>query len=329
TGLIEGYVKYSNIFDEPLSLQAGRFQMAYGNGRFIHTSPWNYHERTFDGARASYNPDNFSIDLFYTTHTNSHEYKLNARPGDYPYPAEDYDGYEIFGLWGKSMISDKSELNLFAFRESNSEVGESGEALIDQTTFGTSYYGRYGKLSTDLDFGYQIGTRDDMDVAAYLASFKLAYQFEPVKVHAGTDWHSGTAPDDLLEENNTFDNYIAAKHRFFGNMDYFTAARGLYNGLGVNDYYAGLTFGGKKTDWMFMANFHYFMSNQESASGESAYGQEIDLVLRYNVTRGVFVEWGGGVFFQGELMKKFYELPGDTVREDLGFMSYLRTVFNI
>lgn len=339
--MIQGYVKFDNIFNAPLSAQVGRFQMNYGTGRFISNSFWNYHERAFDGVRFGLKQDKWMIDLF-----RLNERKISANtgqmlaavPGNWPTDSiSDYDALCITGLYTRFDLTDKSKLDLTMYAENDFtdiEVtdadGTTTQNALGRYTFALSYFGNYGALATTLEGAYQLGDDKGKDIAAYLAALELSYNFKPLQIKGGLEMHSGTAHDEN-EKNNTYNNRLGAKHKFMGLMDYFVN-KAPYNGAGVNDFYLGLVYGGKKSDWMFTLMGHMFTTNATTASDETAYGQEIDVTVRYNVTKGVFFEWGSGIFMQGEYMKDAYSYKeGNEVmyREDMGTTMYLRTVVKL
>lgn len=323
--IMQGYVEFLKVFNLPLSIQAGRFQMQYGSERFIGRSLWHYQERAFDGARAIYNDDGFNADIFYIIHTNSADYLLKVFPGQYGYPAPDDEGYRMYGFWTEKSFA-KHQIGLFGFNEDDNKTD------LSRYTAGLTYAGSFGKLALEGEFAYQGGTRvmkktvgeetisTEQDISAYLASAKATMALKPVKIHAGVDLVSGTSPDDPADEFHTFVNYPASKHKFLGLMDYFLVTTKGTGNLGVNDFYGGIARPLFK-DMNAMLTYHYFLANQENANGNSDFGHEIDLVLKYSLTKSIFVHFGGGLFLPGEAMKQLYMLE-QKERGDPSFWSY-------
>ncbi len=341
--MIQGYVTFNNIFNVPLSAQVGRFQMNYGTGRFISNSFWNYHERAFDGVRFGYKADNWNVDLFRLNErrmgANTGQ-MLAAVPSNWPTDSvANFDAACITGLYFRFNLSDKSDLDLTFFSEDDAaditvpgdNDGESKvQSKMERITTALSYFGNYGNLSTTIEGAYQFGNIDGKDIAAYLAALEIAYNFKPLQIKGGMEMHSGTAYDET-EKVNAYQNRLGAKHKFMGMMDYFVN-KSPYNNAGVNDIYLGMVYGGKKSDWVFSLTGHMFTTNAKTASDESAYGQEIDATVRYNITKGAFFEFGTGFFMQGEYMKQAYSYDVDDIvnyREDIGAMMYLRTVVKL
>lgn len=326
--LMEGWIRFNNIFGTPISLKAGRFQLNYGSGRFISNSFWNYMERKFDGFLFNYTGENMSLDLFLTNHTSDIKVQTFSKVPNIA-PAGPYTGYNIYGLWYNNTAFDGQKFDIFALWDENAnKIGD--EKALNRYTVGFDYYGSFGIFKPNVEFGYQTGSAIGKDIAAYLASVSADVDLKPIGLKIGLDMHSGSE-DGNAEEINTFDNYLAAKHKFFGMMDYFVIARGGYNGVGVNDIYGGVSYKTSNKKYIYSLMLHQFMSNAENKNimldGEEAgtsFGTEIDLTLRYNVSKGIFVEAGQGFFLPGDLMKAYY--GGN---EDMAFLSYLRAVVKL
>ncbi len=326
--IIDGYLKYDSILNVPLSLQAGRFQMDYSTGRFMAVSPWNYIERAYDGFRFSYHKPNIFLDIFAVKHTTLLvPPPFNAIPGAYLYPEKNYNDYDILGFWYQNKMGDKKseagahEFNIFTYWEADAKKADTTNLNLNRFTSGITYIWDFSNFKTIAELGYQYGTKGALDVASYLASLSLSYKTGDYNFKMGDDIYSGTAAG-TKNEINTFDNYLASKHRFYGLMDYFSNARNNYGGLGLNDFYFGVDYNIAK-DWKINLTSHYFTSNQKSVSDLSDYGSEFDLAIRYNIRYGLFVEWLNGIFLPGDLMKEFYRTPLKD-RVDPGFSSSLR-----
>lgn len=327
--LAEGYMQFSDVFDLPLTIRAGRFQMEYGTGRFIGMSYWNYVERSFDALKLNWKKEKYSIDLFHSIHSASvGVQKRDAITKNYQYPSAHYDGYLITGLWINTNLSKGHNFDIFAIIENNYKRSDSANKDLQRTTAGMDYTGKLGKFKIIFDLGFQFGKKSSKDISAYVASLKLDYKIDPFTLKAGSDIVSGTDPIDAAANENTFNNYLGAKHKFLGGMDYFSNTNEGTNNLGVNAFYLGMSYGEKKDPLYAYLMAFYFLSNKTGQSSKDVFGQELDLVIRYNIHKGVYLEWGNGIFFQGALMKEIWQVDDDTenviYRDDNAFMSYLR-----
>ena len=135
---------------------------------------------------------------------------------------------------------------------------------------------------------------------------------------------SGTKPTEK-EKLNSFDPTYGTKHGYNGSMDYFSNIFQSTNNLGLNDFYLRFIFKMKDSPLSIQLDGHYFTTNQKSASDLNDIGQEIDLVVKYNIVKGATIEWGASAFLPGDLMKEFWNagLTKDYyTRKDAAFWSY-------
>lgn len=332
--LIAGWVRFDNIFDIPLSLLLGRYQMELGTGRIIRHSPWSYEERAFDGVQANYSFLGHSLMAFYAVHRDGIGYYREAAPGRYDYPDERYDGSNMFGLWTKWGISG-GQADLFVYHEKDNKKSDSLHIDLDRTTLGGDWIGKIFAFDVKAELYGQFGSIGAKDLSAYMAGLEMNYSLEKnFNLTAGTNIYSGTSPEDMDEKNNSFSPTLGAKHRFLGLMDYFRKIEAGSSSLGVNDFYAGATYGGRSEgDFQSTFRWHYFLSNQESAGGLSDFGNECDVTVKYFPVKAVSVEWTNGFFIPGELYLEMYktekESGGFHYRNDVAFMSYVRLILSI
>ncbi len=340
--LFRGYAKFKTALPWDsihLDLLAGRYQLDFGTGRFIGTSPWNYTERLFDGGVVSIKKKDFSLDLFAAQENSSEPYKSTAVPGNYPYPADEYDGEWITGLWAEQRIDGHrgafflyNEHDIFTSRESPGMILESD---ICRTTGGINYFGDISSSKVILEFAYQFGEMQNRagimgdieesvnDISAYLFSLNFEMPlFYKISLQAGTDIISGNSPGE--EKQLLFNNKLGAKHKFLGLMDYYNNLSTGTMGLGINDFHGG--FGWKPGEkWALELMYHHFLSNQKDAQGRNDFGSEVDFIVRFTYLKGIFIEYGNGVYLPGSLMKSIYNIGLEGMpRTDPAFMMYIR-----
>lgn len=332
--LFQGYISIKDIANTPLSLQIGRFQMQYGSERVIGRSFWHMNERVFDGFRLKYHTKNFKADFFNIIHTNSTDYVLKIFPrGLYSYPAETAYGYGVYGLWTQTQLNENNKLDVFGIMEADEHKNTAENIDMTRNTIGFNYFGNFGPLSAVVEFAFQVGSKKgdtyvndtttsyDKDINAYMANFKLDYKMKPAKITLGYNMISGTDPNDD-KEINTYSNYLASKHKFFGLMDYFLViGKGTAN-LGLNDIYLGVSYKDLMKGLSASLTGHYFTSKQTSKTELSDLGQEIDLVFNYKILKGSSIKFGGGLFMPGDLMKEIWTVQDGTKREDMSFWAF-------
>lgn len=326
-GMVQGYANFKNIFDVPLAVKIGRFHIKYGDGRLFDKSSWSYTERSFDGTMISYAPEGTKIDLLLSTISTPINFQPSAASASKVLHGADYADVGLFGLFVTQEIADNSDLTVLLYLEDNpAKVGVENEKALERFTGGVDYVGKYDELEIKAMFAYQFGTIEGTDIGAYMANLDAKYWVsETIAPFIGVEILSGQDQEDS-ETFGLFDNTYGGKHAYFGYMDYFVNAgtSAATGGLGVNGIYIGAQYSSPDKKWMAKAKLHHFMTNQTSAKDLDTWGQEIDLQLRYNLAKGIFVEWGGGVFIADELMQDFW-----AGNEDPAFMSYFRTLIEL
>ncbi len=315
--MIQGYLEFKNILNQPLSLKVGRYQSDYGTGRFISVSPWNYVERAFDGFKLKYDNNDLMLEAFYAKHTSETKSQNgNAFPTANIFKQTEYNDYDMAGLFGEKKLSEDMKIQALGYMELDNAKNAEGVKMLERFTGTVSFLKSAKPLGVTVELGYQGGKNQGRNIAAYLTSVKLDYKISDFTLTIANDKHSGTAPNS--GEVNTFNNYPAAKHRFFGLMDYFTTASSNYP-LGVDDYYAGFAWKFAQ-DWNMTLFGHQFISNKEALN----YGSEIDLTIRYNLDKKIFVEFGNGIFLPDDLMIDMFESSLGPEHSDPALVTYLR-----
>lgn len=322
--LHQGYVVLNKLFEIPVNIQAGRFEVAYGTERFIGSVGWNYVGRSFDGVRFSF-ISGFNADFFALSTYNPVSYKSAATPGNYPYPSIPDASSSIYGFWTSNKLNEQNNLDIFGYYDVNriKTVDENPDKSV--ITLGLSHFGKFGSFSTVIEAAYQLGRLFGKDVSAYLVTAMGSYSTEKIKVGGGFDILSGTKQGEK-SKYNSFSNDYGTNHKFYGFMDYFGVMPVSTGSLGLNDYYLMLTLLPFK-DWNIGINAHHFTTNQ-SYNDLNALGQEVDLTVKYDFIKGTALTFGTSVFLPGDLMKEIFKTPAGP-REDASLWSYIMISANI
>lgn len=328
--LHQGYVTLIKPFNLDVNVQAGRFEVAYGTERFFGPVGWHYVGRSFDGARFTFAPGKWDLDIFALTVSESVSYIGNATPGTYPYPQEPTPSSSIYGIWKKNKFDDANQLDLFGYWEVDREKIGVNTCRLNKITLGGTYWGNYGNFSTIVEAAYQLGDQAGRNVSAYLVSAQGQYKTGITSLGLGADLLSGTDQTES-DKVNTFYPTYGTNHKFYGYMDYFINVPANTMNLGLNDFYFKTKFMPVNSELEFAIDLHHFMSNRKftySTNGTSTevntFGQEVDLTIVYNFVKGTKLYWGGSFFFPGDIMKYTFD-----PREDIAYWTYLMVAANL
>lgn len=306
----QAYFEISDLVFPNVRLQAGRFEMVYGNQRVFGSDGWGNVGRVWDGGRLSYIDRNLRVDAFY----------LKLKELNDSYNNRDFD---LTGIY--SMIRPVG-LDLFWFYELNADV----YYYFQQKRLQRHNIGWYLKRQPldsmyylILQGNYQFGKipvviypqAEVQDISALMLNGEVGLSFYGIfrgRARAGVDYSSG----DNTYNNSTRHTYSAygsdyySSHRFQGHMDLFQYSTGRrYSGFagyssvqGLVDTYVGLELYPTRS-WLTEFDIHFFRSADyyrllwSRPDFTKKLGPEIDLTTEYNSNRGAVFTGGFSIFF--------------------------------
>jgi hypothetical protein len=323
--LHQGFLKMQNIFNVPIDLKIGRFELEY-NKKVIGPSNWQDVPRAFDGFDITLrtSPD-LVFDFFTLQVVNSTNYISTVVPGNYAYPANPDQAYYAPGLTFKYKFDKDFFLQPIVLYEASGK--STNYAEFSKTTAAIDLIYKIKRWDMWYHIGYQTGKTGSKDLSAYGGHAFIGYSFGFVKPMIVLDINSGTKPSEQSTKDNLYFNNFGNKHIFWGNADYFGNLSTETAGLGLNQYGLKLFFNENKP-LSFLLEADYFTTNVENLNNKLDLGEEIDLIFKYTFNKKMFIDWGLTAFLPGEVMKNIYAISNEIKREDVGFYSYLRFMFN-
>jgi hypothetical protein len=315
----QAFVTINEPLNIPINLKAGRFEFSYGTQRFFGAVGWHYVGRSFDGMILSIDPA-VKIDFFALTNKNNQTYIGNALPDIYHDSLPSANSWGIYGFWANKKINESNNVHLFSFYEANNNKTNGTDPDLSMLTSGATYSGKFDNLNTTAEAAYQLGSKMNKDISAYLISLQAHYLINSFSVGIGGDIISGTAPDEQ-DEYNSFETSYGTNHKFYGYMDYFINVAANSNKLGLRDYYFKLKWIPENINFNIAADFHIMTSDKRNMESKNSFGNELDLTLNYLFNDKITLTWGGSIFTPGELMTdKFSTAKYD--KSDTAFWTY-------
>ena len=319
--LHQGFVEVRNLWSEPLSLKAGRFEMAYGDQRLVSPLDWHNVARAWDGAKVRYGPKDWWVEGFYTVLRDP--YPATLPTPFVPVPgatgangsAEDQD---FMGLYFSYVGVADHEFDLYAFfREFQDgtfvdEFGDAGD-LIDHT-LGARIKGKDLGFDYTLEVMTQGGHLNADRIKAYAYAATLGYTFDVGwKPRIGLEY--AFASGDRTPGNGTrqtFDPLFPFFHYYQGYADVF----GFKNSKSLSAY---LKVAPTDNLSLHLDLFAFRLAQSRDAwfndpglalrrdttgSSSRKIGTEIDFHARYNIGKNVKFWAGWSHFFAGEFVRK-------------------------
>ncbi len=303
--LHQGYLLMK--YDDMCFLKLGRQEIAFDGHRIIGTVNWTQQARAFDGIHAGYRSKRYSFSAVYAKLTEGESAS-----------GEDADLFILHGSVKPTEALYASLLVVYDYRDPFD---------INRWTFGphatfetggfhaaVEGYGQIGERKTDSPF-----SAGEADYAAFLASARVGYTMDsPYKptLDVWFDYLSGDEDpgDDTIK---VFDTLFATNHKFYGFMDLFLNIPAHTGGLGLMDL--GAMASCRVHEFLTCRlDFHHFRTAEDTPTGESILGNELDFTVKVPCPRGVTFSGGISVFMQGEAME--YLRSDDESTEIFGFV---------
>jgi hypothetical protein len=302
----------TTVKNKALSLKIGRQELVYDDQRLIGNLDWLQQGRRHDAAVLKYETNKWMLHVAAAFNQN----KENASGTVYSStPAGNYTSSTNGGTMYKSMQFlyagrklKNGNASFIFFTDQFSKyrmdtVNNSAVKTFEQGSWGRATTGFYvnntfNKVGVTASAYYQFGkTATNQKLSAVLLSAYANYAFnKKVSAGAGIDYTSGGSTGST---SNTFDPLYGTPHKFWGLMDYFYAASPFGKG-GLKDYYVKAKY--KASDkFLLTTDFHQFNS-ATSINDQTNFGQEIDVVGAYTITKQIGIEAGYAHFFTTPLL---------------------------
>jgi len=166
--VFQSYIEANEMFGQPLRVRIGRQAMTFGKG-FLVSEKWSpVAGLSFDGIRATYGQDKFTVDAWWT--------KLAERS-----PVEEDGDVDFYGVYATYAVCDELSVSGYwmlvrdGIKRFDTQLGWLGEAIEDffglddydptmLHTIGLRLWGKAGAFDYDMDVAYQFGEADAVGV---------------------------------------------------------------------------------------------------------------------------------------------------------------------
>jgi len=305
----QAYVRFGAAEGNGLSLQAGRFDMTYGNNRLIGDSWWTNVSRSFDGVRAAYQQGRFRLDVFATS-------VVIMRQGVFDHHLE---GNNLYGAYATARnVIPHATLDVYEFwnLRPSFALEQVKTGKLDEWTTGFRWV---GALPASFDYrtemAYQLGTLSVDKIRAWMGHWVIGRTFQTVplrpRLFLEYDYGSGSG-NSKGGYDNTFDPIYPSTHDKLGLADQF-GWRNIRDLRFGQDWHIA-------RKWTAATSFHdFWLANAHDALyptrgsnvAQSPTGvdgthvaEELDIQAIYTPTRQTQVDFGLGHVIPAEFLKK-------------------------
>lgn len=217
TDLLNAFVelKMADLAGSPVQIRGGRQEIVLGSQRLIASPDFSNTLRTYDGVRAYWHSQKWSVDAFWVRPVIPNPKRFDSSDNQ-----RAFSGIYVTHRPNASTLIDLYLLNLNStLLNSTVAVGKG-----DVTTFGGRFAGDVNKrLLYDFEAGAQTGDSAGRTVNAQFGTAGLGWHFAdlPWNISFWTyyDYATGTQDPVSGNVNRTFNQLFAAGHTYFGYID--------------------------------------------------------------------------------------------------------------
>lgn len=302
--LYQGYIELDKIGGSSMSLRVGRQEHVIGNELLVGDADF-YAGQSFDGARAWWNFDKFTLTAVYYNILEE-----NAGCGNFC-TDDNTTAYGVYGTWTFGKTPQVFEPVLFRYRDAN----EGPQFWVLDARYSRAVNSKADMEAMAWDWNIEIAMEDgsydpagiDQDIKASVMEGWFGWNFGSnarQRVHIGALVSSGDkdATDDKEETFIPIAGDVWAYNRL-GDADWFSLD-GEYSsggGTGITDINLGYAYFGEKNQ--FRISLHNFTATEVDDGVDDALGDEIDIAYTYLYSANVSIDAGVASMSPGDYFK--------------------------
>lgn len=292
------------------STKLGRQVISYDDQRIFGGLGWAQQARNHDVGLLQYKKEGFMFDFGLGFNQDFDDFPGNIQgfintgnaflgnPGFFTYKTMQYAyAKQKWKNFGASVLLLNNGFQ--NFEDPANPTTNSGTGTSNLQTFGTHLTYKSGSFDAAFNGFFQTGERvNELEVdGAYLLGLDLGYKAtKGLKLGIGAEIISGNDADPGA--TGAFFPLFGTNHKFNGFMDLFYVGNHA-NSVGLVDLHASANIKTGPGSNLFV-KFLNFQGEQDTSTGESALGSELDLVYNQKLKEGVNLKIGYSQFFTAD-----------------------------
>lgn len=322
---VELYEAWFNIhLKNNYSIKIGRQEWIYDNQRLLSARNWGQTGLAYDGFLIKYDNNHFRADLGLSLNNNA-ENKFGNE-----YTPDKMKFLDFVYL--RQKLGRQSEIT-FTGILSGYQKEEGSETVYVSATYGPYFKIKTPRIEFESSFFHQTGTNiSGQNVNAYLISAKGLYRFsDQFKLGPGMDIISGNDLSGSSNTDHSFDVLYGGRHRFLGDMDYFTNLTKSTADAGIVDLFVKSDVNFSKKNSLSLT-YHHFMTHQSipnpdlpSENLNKSLGDELDIMYKYKAEIPLEIRVGMVLFEPTKTMEIVQGVNG--AADNLQYFTYVQLAF--
>ena len=307
------------------SLKVGRQEWSYDDQRLIAARNWGQTGMAYDGILFKFDNKDFRADVGLSLNNDAENKEGNE------YTPDKMKFLDFFYLSKK--IGEKSIIT-FTGILNGYQKEENSETIYASATYGPYFKINNQKIELEGSAFHQTGTNiQSQKINAYLLSIKGLYKFsDKFNLGPGIDIISGNNPTSTSNIDRSFDVLYGGRHRFLGDMDYFSDLSKSVSDAGITDIFAkaNLKFNTKNN---LKLCYHHFSSQKNipdpddiSANLKKTLGDEFDIVYKYKAEIPAELQIGLALFNATGTMEILQGVNGNA--SQMQYFAYVQLMFS-
>lgn len=298
-----------------VALKIGRQELKYSDQRIIGGRNWNQHGMSYDALLIAYE-ENFICHAGFS-YNNDNEliyqqlYSLNKM--------KTLNFLYLNKQWNDNFAS--SFLNVL----SGFQHPDKAEKIFFKNTVGILLDYNPSPFKLSGSGYYQFGhNREGADVSAYFWNLRSEFILTNTSFVAGIDYLSGhnyaSKDSSYLKKDHLFDLLYGARHRYYGNMDYFSNMQKGTAGGGLVDIYVDSKFNFSNT-FTLQGTYHFFRLQNNIPDHEPGtmmnknLANEIDVTVTCRPAKEIQINMGYSFIISTETLNKIQKIPSNSPKD--------------
>ena len=307
------------------SIKLGRQQWVYDDQRLLSARNWGQTGIAYDGILFKYDDSNFRTDIGLSINND----KENKVGNEY---TPDKMKFLDFVYLSKKL--GQSSFITFMGIISGYQKDEGSETIYASATYGPYFKINQKKIELESSFFHQSGTNiKSQSINAYLFSLNGLYKFtDKFSIGPGIDFVSGNDPSSSSDTDYSFDILYGGRHRFLGDMDYFTNLSNSVLDAGIVDLFVKANLAlNKRNNVNF--TYHHFSTHKNitdpiylSTNLKKYLGDEFDIMYKYKAEMPAELKVGISLYNATRSMEVLQDVDGNASK--LQFFTYVQLAFS-
>ncbi len=285
----EAWVEMS--FFNHSALKIGRQYFEYDDARLLAKRNWNQNSLSYDGLLYKYSNQGWAVDAAVSLN-NEEDNKFGQE-----YPSGKFKTLDFLHI--QKSLGDFSFSGLVLL--TGITKNDTSETLYTKGSFGMNINYKAESVLGFASLYYQCGKNArGMQVMAYNFNASGGYTWEKLRLTAGFSILSGNEPK--LSDSVTpgvdrqFDLFYGARHRYYGEMDFFSNVSGSTGSAGLIDVFTIINFEISEKINAYLG-YHYFANQYRIINKTTA--EKLDVSLASEFDTGILVAFAKGVGLKG------------------------------